>query len=176
VPIAALTPPLTMEEVDAYFVVGTPNGTAWSLLTDPEKAVAIEQATYWFETLEWNGEPADPEQTGKLPRIGVTCNGVTATADALPATVGAAFCELALALHRNPGAMVGATAQSGITGTTKRERIEGAVDVEYFEPMGYMTTGAKASDPAIIRAFPWLRDMLKCWVSFGDDCNIPFGR
>lgn len=170
-PIAALTPPLTLEEVDAYFAASQ-NAVAWSVLNDPEKTLAIEQATRWMETLEWNGDKADPLQTGKLPRVGVTCNGIEATADELPFSVGMAFCELALALHRNQGALIPADATEGASGLTKQERIEGALTIEYFPPTTRLSSGAKESDPALIKAFPWLRDMLTCWVDFGDSRMI----
>ena len=170
-PIAVLTPPLTLAEVDAYFVASQ-NAAAWAELTDPEKTLAIGQATAWIETLNWNGEKADPLQTGKLPRVGVTCNGIEATADELPYGVGMAFCELALALHRNQGALVPAEAAEGASGLTKQERVEGAVTIEYFPPAARLSNGTKETDPALIRAFPWLRDMLACWVDFGDSRMI----
>jgi hypothetical protein len=171
VPIAALTPPLTLAEVNAYFVVSQ-NAAAWAALTDPQKNLAIALSTQWLETLEWNGEKADPLQEGKLPRVGVTCNGIEATADELPFSVGMAFCELALAIHRNGGALIPAEAAEGVSGLTKQERIEGALTVEYFAPAVRLSSGAKESDPALIKAFPWLRDMLTCWVDFGDSRMI----
>lgn len=170
-PIAALTPPLTLEEVNAYFATAT-NGPAWSLLTDLQKASAIGWATQWMETLSWNGEKADPLQEGKLPRVGVTCNGIEATADALPSSVGMAFCELALALHRNQAALIPAEAAEGASGLTKQERVEGAVTVEYFPPGARLSSGAREADPALIKMFPWLRDLLTCWVDFGDSRMI----
>lgn len=170
-PIAVLTPPLTLAEVDAYFVASQ-NAAAWAALTDPEKNLAIGLATAWMETLNWNGEKADPLQTGKLPRVGVTCNGIEATADALPSTVGMAFCELALALHRNSAAMVPLEAAEDASGLTKQERVEGAITVEYFAPAARLSSGARETDPAIIRKFPWLRDLLACWVDFGDSRMI----
>ena len=170
-PIAALTPPLTALEVDGYFLASQ-NAAAWALLTGPEKTLAVALSTQWLETLEWNGEKADPLQLGKLPRVGVTCNGITATATALPSTVGMAFCELALAIHRNGGALIAPEAADGVSGLTKQERIEGALTVEYFAPTVRLSSGAKETDPALIRAFPWLRDMLACWVDFGDNRMI----
>ena len=170
-PIAALTPPLTLAEVNAYFVVSQ-NAGAWAALTDPQKSLAIALSTQWLETLSWNGEKADPLQLGKLPRVGVTCNGITATATALPNSVGMAFCELALAIHRNQGALIAPEAVDGGSGLTKQERFEGALTVEYFAPSVRLSSGAKETDPALIKAFPWLRDMLACWVDFGDSRMI----
>jgi hypothetical protein len=157
--------------VDAYFAVSQ-NAAAWAALTGPQKTLAVGLSTQWMETLEWNGEKADPMQQGKLPRVGVTCNGITATATELPFSVGMAFCELALAIHRNGGALIPAEATEEVSGLTKQERIEGALTVEYFAPTVRLSSGAKETDPALIKAFPWLRDMLTCWVDFGDSRMI----
>ena len=137
------TPP-TVVAADAYFLTSF-NGPAWAALTVDQKALALKEAYRWLDTLCWKQED---------------CCGRDFEAAFL-----AASAELALALHTNPTAIIGAPS-SGTTGEVKRQKLD-ALEIEFFQAApGQVATsnrlGSKA--PLILQRFPWLYDMLSCWI------------
>lgn len=73
------------------------------------------------------------EQERAFPRTGASAYGQSIGADVVPLAVEHASYHAALQEDVNPGSLsVGVTA----AGAVKRERIEGAVDIEYFEGSG----------------------------------------
>lgn len=73
------------------------------------------------------------EQERAFPRTGASAYGQTIGSDVIPLAVEHASYHAALQEDVSPGSLsVGVTA----AGAVKRERIEGAVDIEYFEGSG----------------------------------------
>ena len=122
---------------DAYFS-GTVREAAWAAVTDPD--AQLTEANAWLAALCWDETK--------------NCCGNDFTA-----AYTRAASELALALSGNPTALIGASSSST---AIKRAQL-GGLSVEYFEAAaGAKSVSPKA--PAVIRAFPWLMDILGCWL------------
>lgn len=155
-------------DADDYFV-HTFQHAAWFALAVGEKTIALQEATRWLETLCWYGEKCDPVQPLQWPRkldVNGCCGAASCTA--LPTEIVAATCELALVLHQNQGSLITAPAagQAGIF--TKRQKL-GDLEVE-FDQFAAGTAGASAGgsgQPLVIKTYPWLADMLRCFTSTG---------
>jgi hypothetical protein len=161
---------LSVADADAYFAASF-NNAAWSVLTQTEKEIALQEATRWLETLCYGGDKCDAAQPLKWPRCNIDCCGVTAVCGSIPPALVQATAELALALHKNPSAIIGGGAggAAGSNGPVKRQKLD-ALEVEYFDPRttssGGSTSNFSPSDPLVIQTFPWLKDLLKCWAEF----------
>jgi hypothetical protein len=136
------TPP-TVVAADAYFLTSF-NGAAWAALTVGQKDLALKEAYRWLDTLCWKKED---------------CCGRDFEQAFL-----AAAAELALALHTNPTAIIGAPS-SGTTGEVKRVKL-GDLEQEFFQAReGATSTGRVGSKaPLVLQRFPFLYDMLSCWI------------
>jgi hypothetical protein len=162
---------LSVADADAYFATSF-NNAAWAVLTQAEKEIALQEATRWLETLCFGGDKCDPAQPLKWPRCNIECCGVVADCSSIPPALVQATAELALALYKNPTAIIGSST-GGVTGSTgpiKRQKLD-ALEVEYFDPR---TAGATSTishvsptDPLVVQTFPWLKDLLSCWAEFG---------
>ena len=162
-PVQTLQPPLTVEEVDAYFADSF-NGETWSLLTVEEKDIAMQQGMYWFETLQWVGDRCTPETC--WPRENASCNGIVATCDEIPAVVASAYCELCLALQADQDSMITSQAVDSAAGAIRREKLD-VLEQWYYSPRdsGAVVGGVQTTDPLLIQRYPWLKGMLGCWVT-----------
>lgn len=154
-PLPTATQYVSDADADNYFI-GSFNHAEWFALSVGEKTVALHEATRWLEQLCFKGEKCDPAQPLKWPRtIAATdcCAAVDCTT--MPPQMVQATCELALQLHKNQTAIIGA----GTTGGIKKAQL-GGLSVEYFES----ATTAKVSDsaPLVLQQFPWLVDLLGC--------------
>jgi hypothetical protein len=161
---------LSVADADAYFAASF-NNAAWTALTQAEKEIALQEATRWLETLCYGGDKCDAAQPLKWPRCNIECCGVTADCGSIPPALVQATAELALALHKNPTAIIGG-GSGGVgaaTGPVKRQKLD-ALEVEYFDPRTVTTsstpTHVSPTDPLVIQTFPWLKDLLKCWAEF----------
>jgi hypothetical protein len=144
--------PLTVVDVDAYFT-NSLNAAAWDALTPEVQAAAVAEAQRWLGTLCWKQEG---------------CCGRDFEAAYLMAVS-----ELALALAQEPTAVVGG-ANSGRW--TKREKLD-VLEVEYgllSQADGVAAPGSKY--PLIIQRFPWLKDILGCWLQIGPQREIRLFR
>ena len=147
-------PVFTVQDLDDYFVHSF-NGPEWSNLTPEQKALASAEGQRWLQGLCWD--------------LTADCCGHDFESAYLRAAA-----ELALALHRNPTAMIGGTAATAATGTIKKQKVD-VLEVEY-----YPTTDANtASDgrlsprsPLLFRRFPWLLDLIGCWADYGGQQEI----
>jgi hypothetical protein len=130
-------PVIDVTDALTYFT-GTVREAAWTAVVDPD--AQLNEAQRWLASLCWD-ETKD-------------CCG----RDFQDAYL-SAVCELALALSANPTAIIG----GGSSGGAIKKAQLGGLSVEYFEGgAGAQTVNAKA--PAVIRAFPWLMDILGCWL------------
>lgn len=135
---------------DTYFAT-TPRLTTWNAIVDPEKDISLTEAQTWLAQLCW--DPA------------ATCCG-----NNFDASYTRAVSELALAIHTNPTALIpSGVASTAATGAIKRQKL-GDLEVEYHPlASGASTTAASGSSkgPLVLRAFPWLKDIIGCWLNIG---------
>ena len=165
---------VTLAEAEAYAEV-RPNAK-WHAASNDEKTVALINATIWLETLNYDGERCDPSTTDannpqslSWPRKNATCDGVTATCSFIPNQIKAAQIELAMQYIANPNLFPGTGGGGGAAqGTYISKQKIGSLEIEYDQYAGGTVTSCdNCDDPAIITAFPWLLDLLKCWVNSG---------
>lgn len=137
-------PTIDQAAADAYFLA-TARNASWAAVADADKAIALSEAQAWLGQLCWD-QTAD-------------CCGLDFTT-----SYTRAVCELALALHGNPTALIAATPTDRLT---KREKL-GDLEVEYQDTTaGAVRYGVNA--PLVLQRFPWLGDILGCWL------NVPTG-
>ena len=131
-------PAVTVPDADAYFVT-TPRNADW---------VAVGDRQVWLnESQRYLGQLCFDQDAD--------CCGMS-FADAWK---GAAS-ELALALSKNPTAVIGSGAST--SGAVKRNKL-GDLEQEFFEPVN-AASKVSSSAPLILQAFPWLTDWLGCWL------------
>ena len=54
----------------------------------------------------------------------------------------------------------------------KRQKL-GSLEVEYDQYSGTSVTSCdNCNDPAVITAFPWIRDVLSCWVGLSGGVGL----
>lgn len=142
--------PLTTADLDTYFATSL-NGAAWFALDSQTQTAALAEAQRWLATLCWNKEG---------------CCGRDFEAALLMATA-----ELALALATNPSAVIGPPADGR---WTKREKLD-VLEVEY-DLLRQAISAPGSKYPMIVQRFPWLKDILDCWVTMGMQREIPVYR
>jgi len=133
-------PVIDAADATAYFT-GTVREAAWLAVADPD--AQLSEAQRWLSALCYD-ETKD-------------CCGRDFQVAYL-----SAVCELALALSANPTAVIGGAVTA--TGPTKRQKL-GEMEVEYFEAAGAAKAGRYGPNaPLILQRFPWLGDILGCWL------------
>lgn len=170
---------ITVADADTWFASSFGNAQ-WLALTAAEKQVAITEASRALESLHWWGEKCGTTQPWAWPRKLAASSGCgEAVCTALPGDVVSAVCQLALSLHITPTALVPALAGStgatittstagGGNGAVKRQKL-GDLEQEFFAPASSSTTTSKTTStgaqlPRVLGAFPWLSDLLRCWM------------
>ena len=138
----ALQPPVTITQADAYFVT-TPRDAEWTAVTD--KQIWLNEALRLLNGICYDTSNA--------------CCGRDFTAAWIQVNS-----ELALALSKNPNAIIGGgTATSGLV---KRNKL-GDLEQEFFEPKDGQSVGGKygPSDPLVLQKFPGILEPLECWMT-----------
>ena len=162
---------VTLAEAEEY-AKRRPNAK-WHASTNDEKNDALINATMWLETLDYVGERCDPSTTDagvpqalSWPRKNGSCDGVTATCSFIPNQIKTAQIELALQYIANVDLFPGNGAGGGAAqGTFVSKQKIGSLEIEYDQYAGGTVTSCdNCNDPAIISAFPWIKDLLKCWI------------
>jgi hypothetical protein len=140
-------PVVTLAEADAYFL-NTPRNAEWVALTDQQ--IWLNEAQRLLGALCFD-EKAD------------CCGRTFATAWT------EAISELALALSANPTAIIGGPG-SAPSQLVKRQKL-GDLELEYQAPTAGTVTASRygANAPLVLQRFPWLGDVLSCWL------NVPTG-
>ena len=170
---SAATSYITVVEADAI-LLNTRYNPTWQGNTEADKSKYLNAATFWLETLNYAGTRCNPSkddaklpQALKWPRSGATCDGIEATCSFIPRDIKYATAILAATLTANPDAITGPIGGGGTapTGTfIKRQKLD-VLEIEYDQFNNAVASSCDTcGDPALIQAFPWLQDLLKCWV------------
>ena len=148
-------PLITTAMADTYFAT-TPRDAQWRAISGAEQAISLTEAQTWLGQLCWDQA--------------ATCCGNT-----FDASYTRAVSELALALHGNPTALIGTGAATSATGPVKRQKL-GDLEVEYFDSRGSGSTATATAPTAkgtlVLQRFPWLRDILQCWLINTGSSNL----
>lgn len=158
------TPPDLIEVADAdAYMAATLKAASWAALTSQQKSRALQSAQDALRTLQWC---TDEE----------TCCGRE-----LGPSYAAAASELALVLFGNATAVTGAASQLPVP-VVKREKL-GELDREFFSPADSAMAMVLPRDgrvgrrsPTVLRLYPWLLDLIGCWVKNSNDTMIPLLR
>jgi hypothetical protein len=156
------TPPDLIDTADAdAYMATTLKADAWAAV-GADKAKALQSAQDALRTLKWCTDEA-------------TCCGKELTS-----SYTAAASELALVLYNNSTAVFGAANQLP-TPVVKRQKL-GDLEQEFFAP-GTVAMGALPIDkrvgrysPTVLRLYPWLLDLIGCWIDRQTDSKIPLYR
>ena len=137
----ALGPVVTEAQADAYFAT-TPRYAEWRAVSS--------QDTWLMEALRLlNGLCYDQTRD---------CCGRDFTAEWIRANS-----ELALDLSKHPNAIFGSGAVA--SGIVKRNKL-GDLEQEFFAPSEGSVHGKYGpNDPLVLQKFPWLGDVLGCWMT-----------
>jgi hypothetical protein len=142
--------PLTVADLDLYFQSSL-NGAAWAALDPQVQEQALAEAQRWLATLCWNMQD---------------CCGRDYQNALLMATA-----ELALALATEPDAVIGGSSDGR---WVKREKLD-VLEQEY-DLLRSSPSAPGSGYPLIIQRFPWLKDILGCWLQIGPQREIRLFR
>lgn len=141
-----------------------PGGGEWSALDEEVRNLSLIVATRWLETLPYAGDRCAATQRLKWPRSGATCDGITSDCAGIPYRIQEAEVTLAIRYTQNPSQFPGEGSGGASQGTFVSKQQIGSLVVEYDQYSGTSVTSCdNCSDPAIITAFPFLKDLLGCW-------------
>jgi len=156
----------TLAEANEYFQ-NSPHLQEWNNHNDEYKEAALIQATQWLDLLGWAGKCCGTTQRLQWPRTDVTCMCREAVCTEIPFQVKQAEFELAFQLVHNPDAICGGVKGGGVkSGAVKRNKL-GDLEQEFFEPANGDQSQVSVTGPVVLQAFPWLVDMLGCWLAGG---------
>jgi len=157
-----------LAEADAI-AANLPFSAEWAALTDDEKTNGLIVATRWLETLNYNGDRCTTTQRLKWPRKGAECDGQVSVCTEIPYTIKEAEVILAYQYVLDPKSFPGfggAGGDAAPAGTyIKRQKID-VLEIEYdqFSSNQYNEDCTDCTLPAILQEFPWLADLLGCWL------------
>ena len=165
---------ISVDEADGL-LLNTRYNPTWQGNTEAEKSQYLVSATFWLEQLTYAGTRCSPStdnpalpQALAWPRSGATCDGVEASCGFIPKQIKQATAILAAELTANPdiiGGPIGGGGGGASQGTYVKRQKLGSLEVEYDQYSGTSVTSCdNCSDPAVITAFPWTRDVLSCWI------------
>ena len=158
------TPPELIEVADADAYLGsTLKAGAWAALSEPEKGQALKSAQDALRTLRWCTDET-------------TCCGK----ELAPSYIAAAS-ELALVLYENATAVFGAATQ--LPSSPVRKQKLGDLEQEFFPPATAWMQRVLPTDgrvgrhsPTVLRMYPWLLDLIGCWVDRQNVGRVPLYR
>ena len=140
----ALPPVVPIADADAYFAT-TPRDAEWTAVTD--KQIWLNESYRWLAQLCMD----DTRQ----------CCGMS-FADAW--TV--ANSELALALSKSPGAIIGGPSAGGTTGAIKEQKLGDLMQSFYDVKDGSVSASRFGpNDPLVLQRFPWIYDIIGCYLN-----------
>ena len=121
------------------------------------------------QLLNFPGTKTNQAQRLAWPRSGVTCDGEVADCSFIPETIKITQVIIAYNFLTNPDQVPG-TPGSGAgtpTGTyIKRQKID-VLEIEYdqYTSNQFNLDCNDCDDPYLIQIYPWLRDLLSCWLT-----------
>jgi len=157
-----------LAEADAI-AANLPFAAEWAALTDDEKINGLIVATRWLETLNYGGTRCSTTQRLMWPRKGAECDGQVSDCTGIPYAIKEAEVILAYQYILDPKSFPGfggAGGDSAPAGTyIKRQKID-VLEIEYdqFNSNQYNDECTDCTLPAILQEFPWLADLLGCWL------------
>ena len=141
----------------------------WVATPQADLDTALIVATRWLETLSYGGTRCTTTQRLKWPRKGAECDGLISTCSEIPYSIKEAEVILAWQYIQDPKSFPGfggSAGDSAPAGTyIKRQKID-VLEIEYdqFTDNQYNDNCSDCSLPAILQEFPWLKDLLGCWL------------
>ena len=158
-----------LAEADAI-AANLPFAAEWAALTDEEKTNGLVVATRWLETLNYTGERCTSTQRLKWPRDGAECDGQVSDCSSIPYAIKEAEVILAWQYVLEPKSFPGFNGSGSGDGAPagtyiKRQKID-VLEIEYdqFNSNQYNDDCSDCTLPAILQEFPWLADLLGCWL------------
>lgn len=148
----------------------TLNYVAWTALTEEQKQQSLMASTNALEALRFAGvrcapstDDASLQQALQWPRNGWMCKGLQATCGYIPRQVEQACAYLALNLFNDPNAIIpGVPTPTPQRGAVQKQKL-GDLEQTYFAPSD-VGTKIGVSAPIVLQKFPWLVDVLSCWL------------
>ena len=153
----------------AAIAANFPFGGDWVATPQADLDTALIVATRWLETLSYGGTRCTTSQRLKWPRKSAECDGLISTCSEIPYSIKEAEVILAWQYIQDPKSFPGfggSAGDSAPAGTyIKRQKID-VLEIEYdqFTDNQYNDNCSDCSLPAILQEFPWLKDLLGCWL------------
>lgn len=153
----------------AAIAANLPFGDEWAATPQDDTDAALIVATRWLETLSYGGERCTTTQRLKWPRTGAECDGRVSDCLSIPYEIKEAEVILAWQYIQDPKSFPGFGGSAGDTAPAgtyiKRQKID-VLEIEYdqFNENQYNDDCSDCSLPAILQEFPWLKDLLGCWL------------
>lgn len=140
-------------------------GNSWLGLEEDARQIALIGATQWLETMSWKGYRCGSGQALAWPRSGISCDGVAATCEVIPLRIRQAEIQLAYQLSQDPTSIVPSPGGGVASGTYVSMQKLGDLEQQFSEYSSADSTCDSCGDPALLSAFPWLKDWLSCYLS-----------
>ena len=146
-----------------------PFADEWAATPNEDLENGLIVATRWLETLNYGGTRCSTTQRLKWPRKEAECDGQVATCSDIPYVIKEAEVILAHQYVLDPKSFPGFGGSAGDStpaGTyIKRQKID-VLEIEYdqFNENQYNDNCSDCTLPAILQEFPWLSDLLGCWL------------
>ena len=159
---------ITLEQA-LFLARNIPGGEAWIATPEDDRNLSLITATAWLETLNYVGDRCNASQALKWPRSGGVCDGVTSDCNGIPLKIQKAEVVLAIKYVESPASFPGAGGgDSAPSGTyVKRQKI-GGLEIEYDQfNTNFGSSCDDCDNPQIIQSFPWIDDLLGCWIQGG---------
>lgn len=156
---------ITLAEASAI-AQNMPFADEWAAASNDDLEFALINATRWMETLDYRGTRCEATQRLKWPRKDAECDGITSDCTGIPYKIQETEVVLAYQYIKSPSSFPDAGGGSSApTGTfVKRQKLD-VLEIEYDQFNNAVASSCDTcGDPAIISAFPWLKDLLGCWV------------
>ena len=145
-----------------------PFADEWAAAPNDDLEFALIVATRYLDTLSYQGTRCTSTQRLKWPRKDAECDGQTSVCTAIPYTIKETEVILAYqyVLDSAHSPALAVRWDSAPAGTyVKRQKID-VLEIEYdqFNENQYNDNCSDCSLPAILQEFPWLQDLLGCWL------------
>ena len=160
----------SLEDADALYA-GSLNDAEWLAFDDTTRKAGLMAAATYLDTLDWDGsvcfvpasDNATQPQALQWPRTGVACRGIDAVCTAIPANILKAQAYLALQLAKDPTLINPDPNPVPVGLYVKRNKLD-ALEQEFEELKNDTFASRYGSDQGLIKKFPWILDLVGCWI------------